>query len=75
MGRCNILYLPELNIDDPYYNPLFMTQQDKDEYNLKGSWDILREVYMSHDKSSVEGEERRIDRIRRQLAIAAAASG
>ena len=28
MGGCDILYLPELNIDDPYYNPLFMTQQD-----------------------------------------------
>ena len=32
MGGCDILYLPELNTDDPYYNPLFMKQQDKDKY-------------------------------------------
>ena len=46
MGGCDILYLPELNVDDPYYNPLFMTQQEKDRYNEKGSLAILWEVYI-----------------------------
>ena len=41
MGGCDILYLPELNVDDPYYNPLFMTQQEKDRYNEKGSFCLL----------------------------------
>ena len=75
LGGCDILYLPELNVDDQYYNPLFMTQKAKDEYNREASLDILRQVYMSHDKSSSEGEESRLERIRRQLAIAAAAGG
>ena len=30
---------------------------------------------MSHDKSRADGEESKLDRIRRQLAIAAAAGG
>ena len=36
MGRCDILYLPEMNRDDPYYNSLFMTQAKKDAYNREG---------------------------------------
>ena len=52
MGGCDILYLPELNVDDPYYNPLFRTQRDKDRYNQEGSLAVLREVYMSHDISA-----------------------
>ena len=75
LGGCDILYLPELNVDDPYYNPLFMTQQARDEYNRGGSLDILRQVYMSHDKSSSKREESRWERIRRQLAAAAIAGG
>ena len=75
LGGCDILYLPELNVDDPYYNPLFMTQKARDEYNREGSLDILRQVYMSHDKSSSKREESRWERIRRQLAIAAVAGG
>ena len=75
MGGCDIIYLQELNIHDPYYNPHFMTQQDKDKYNRGESLDIIRQVYILHDHSSAEGEEERRERIKRQLAIAAAAGG
>ena len=75
MGGCDILYLPELNVDDPYYNPLFMTRQEKDEYSREGRLDVLRQVYMSHDKSCKEKEESKMERIKRQLMLAAAGGG
>ena len=75
MGGCDILYLPELNVDDPYYNPMFMTRQEKDKYSREGRLDILRQVYMSHDTSSKEEEESKLERIRRQLMLAAAGGG
>ena len=75
MGGCNILYLPELNQDDPYYNPLFMTKQQKDAYRKTGSLDVIRQAYMAHDNSGEESEQKKQERIKRQLAIAAAAGG
>ena len=75
LGGCDILYLPELNRDDPYYNPLFMTQQEKDAYTAAGSLDVIRQAYMSHDNSGEESEKEKRERIRRQLAIAAVAGG
>ena len=71
MGGCDILYLPELNVDDPYYNPLFMTEREKDRYNQEGSLAILREVYMTHDISAGGS----LARIKRQLVAAAVAGG
>ena len=75
MGGCDILYLPELNVDDPYYNPVFMSKQEKDKYSREGRLDILRQVYMSHDTSRKEEEESKLERIKRQLMLAAAGGG
>ena len=72
MGGCDILYLPEMNRDDPYYNPLFMSQPQKDAYNRKGELRMIREVYMDHD---VQTEGVREVRLKRQLAMAAMAGG
>ena len=72
MGGCDILYLPELNVDDPYYNLMFMSRQEKDKYGREGRLDILRQVYMSHDTSIKEEEETKLECIRRQLMLAAA---
>ena len=52
-----------------------MTQPDKDKYNRAGNLDVIRQVYMSHDHSSEEREIERRERIKCQLAIAAAAGG
>ena len=41
LGGCDLLYLPELNQDDPYYNPLFMTVQQRNAYRESGSLDII----------------------------------
>ena len=73
LGGCDILYLPELNQDDPYYNPLFMTKQEREAYRETGSLDVIRQAYMAHDNSEEESEQKKQERIKRQLAIAAAA--
>ena len=59
MGGCDIHYLLELDTDDPYYNPLFMIQQDKDKYSQAGNLDVIGQVYMSHGQSSEESEVER----------------
>ena len=51
LGGCDLLYLPKLNQDDPYYNPLFMTTQQRNAYRESGSLDIIRQAYMAHDNS------------------------
>ena len=70
LGGCDLLYLPELNQNDPYYNPLFMTVQQRNGYRESGSLDIIRQAYMAHDNSGEGNTFRKLTRIRRQLAIA-----
>ena len=75
LGGWDLLYLPKLNQDDPYYNPLFMTAQQRNAYRESGSLDIIRQAYMAHDNSEDGSLQRKVERTRKQLAIAAVAGG
>ena len=69
------MYLPELNQDEPYYTPLFMTKQERDAYRETGSLDVIRQAYVAHDNSGEESEQEKQEKIKRQLAIVAVAGG
>ena len=58
------MYLPELNQDDPYYNPLFMTKQERDVYRVTGSLDVITQEYMAHDNSGEESEQEKQEELR-----------